>query len=28
VNALSDGPVHFHYPGPSIDEDFGLGVVR
>jgi phospholipid/cholesterol/gamma-HCH transport system ATP-binding protein len=24
VNALSDGPVRFHYPGPSIDEDFGL----
>ena len=28
VNALSDGPVQFHYPGPSINEDFGLGVVR
>ncbi|WP_114968958.1 ABC transporter ATP-binding protein [Rhodoferax ferrireducens] len=27
VNALSDGPVRFHYPGPSIDEDFGLGTV-
>jgi phospholipid/cholesterol/gamma-HCH transport system ATP-binding protein len=25
VNALSDGPVRFHYPGPSIAEDFGLG---
>ena len=25
VNALSDGPVQFHYPGPSIEEDFGLG---
>jgi phospholipid/cholesterol/gamma-HCH transport system ATP-binding protein len=23
VNALSDGPVRFHYPGPSIDDDFG-----
>lgn len=23
VNALSDGPVSFHYPGPSIDDDFG-----
>ena len=23
VNALADGPVRFHYPGPSIDEDFG-----
>jgi phospholipid/cholesterol/gamma-HCH transport system ATP-binding protein len=27
VNALSDGPVRFHYPGPAIDEDFGLGSV-
>jgi phospholipid/cholesterol/gamma-HCH transport system ATP-binding protein len=25
VNALSDGPVRFHYPGPSIAEDFGVG---
>ena len=24
VNALSDGPVRFHYPGPSVDEDFGM----
>jgi phospholipid/cholesterol/gamma-HCH transport system ATP-binding protein len=24
VNALADGPVHFHYPGPSVQEDFGL----
>jgi phospholipid/cholesterol/gamma-HCH transport system ATP-binding protein len=24
VNALPDGPVHFHYPGPSVEEDFGL----
>jgi phospholipid/cholesterol/gamma-HCH transport system ATP-binding protein len=24
VNALADGPVRFHYPGPSIDEDFGV----
>lgn len=24
VNALSDGPVRFHYPGPSIDDDFGV----
>ena len=22
VNALPDGPVHFHYPGSSVDEDF------
>jgi phospholipid/cholesterol/gamma-HCH transport system ATP-binding protein len=27
VNALPDGPVRFHYPGPTIDEDFGLGAV-
>jgi phospholipid/cholesterol/gamma-HCH transport system ATP-binding protein len=26
VNALSDGPVRFHYPGPTMEEDFGLGV--
>lgn len=26
VNALPDGPVHFHYPGPSIDQDFGPGL--
>jgi phospholipid/cholesterol/gamma-HCH transport system ATP-binding protein len=25
VNALPDGPVRFHYPGPSVDEDFGSG---
>lgn len=25
VNALPDGPVRFHYPGPSIGQDFGLG---
>ena len=23
VNALPDGPVHFHYPGASIEDDFG-----
>ena len=27
VNALSDGPVRFHYPGPSIEEDFRLGPI-
>jgi len=27
VNALSDGPVRFHYPGLSVEEDFGLGAV-
>jgi phospholipid/cholesterol/gamma-HCH transport system ATP-binding protein len=26
VNALSDGPVHFHYPAPTIAEDFGVGI--
>lgn len=26
VNALIDGPVRFHYPGPSIEEDFSVGV--
>jgi phospholipid/cholesterol/gamma-HCH transport system ATP-binding protein len=25
VNALPDGPVHFHYPGPTVDQDFGAG---
>jgi phospholipid/cholesterol/gamma-HCH transport system ATP-binding protein len=25
VNALTDGPVRFHYPGPSIEEDFNAG---
>lgn len=24
VNALPEGPVHFHYPGPSVAQDFGL----
>lgn len=27
VHALSDGPVRFHYPGPTVAEDFGQGVV-
>ena len=26
VNALPDGPVLFHYPGPSIAEDFSAGM--
>jgi phospholipid/cholesterol/gamma-HCH transport system ATP-binding protein len=26
VHALPDGPVHFHYPGPSVAEDFGVEV--
>ncbi|MDO8374213.1 MAG: ABC transporter ATP-binding protein [Polaromonas sp.] len=25
VNALPDGPVQFHYPGLSVEEDFGPG---
>ena len=24
VNALSDGPVRFHYPGPTVAQDFGV----
>ncbi len=27
VHALPDGPVHFHYPGPSVAQDFGAEVV-
>jgi phospholipid/cholesterol/gamma-HCH transport system ATP-binding protein len=27
VNAQIDGPVRFHYPGSSIDQDFGLGAM-
>ena len=23
VNALSEGPVKFHYPGPDVEADFG-----
>ncbi|HET8745662.1 MAG TPA: ABC transporter ATP-binding protein [Ramlibacter sp.] len=26
VNALPEGPVHFHYPGPSVDQDFSGGL--
>ena len=25
VNAEPEGPVHFHYPGPSVAQDFGAG---
>ncbi|MDB5940737.1 MAG: transporter, ATP-binding protein [Ramlibacter sp.] len=25
VNAEPEGPVHFHYPGPSVKQDFGGG---
>lgn len=28
VNAKADGPVKFHYPGASIEDDFGSGVKR
>ena len=24
VNAQADGPVRFHYPGPSVDQDFSV----
>ncbi|MDR3370010.1 ABC transporter ATP-binding protein [Rhodoferax sp.] len=27
VHALPDGPVHFHYPGPTVAQDFGAEVV-
>jgi phospholipid/cholesterol/gamma-HCH transport system ATP-binding protein len=26
VHALPDGPVHFHYPGPTVAEDFSGGL--
>jgi phospholipid/cholesterol/gamma-HCH transport system ATP-binding protein len=26
VNALPEGPVRFHYPGPSVEEDFSEGL--
>jgi len=25
VNALPDGPVRFHYPGPTVERDFSVG---
>jgi phospholipid/cholesterol/gamma-HCH transport system ATP-binding protein len=25
VTAAPDGPVQFHYPGPSVAQDFGMG---
>jgi phospholipid/cholesterol/gamma-HCH transport system ATP-binding protein len=28
VNALPEGPVRFHYPGPSVATDFGLEGVK
>jgi phospholipid/cholesterol/gamma-HCH transport system ATP-binding protein len=27
VHALPEGPVHFHYPGPTVAEDFGAELV-
>jgi phospholipid/cholesterol/gamma-HCH transport system ATP-binding protein len=27
VHALSQGPVQFHYPGPSVEDDFGQGAL-
>jgi phospholipid/cholesterol/gamma-HCH transport system ATP-binding protein len=26
INALPDGPVHFHYPGPTVAQDFAAEV--
>ena len=26
VNARSEGPVQFHYPGPTVGQDFGGGL--
>jgi phospholipid/cholesterol/gamma-HCH transport system ATP-binding protein len=28
VNALPEGPVQFHYPGPGVAEDFSGGLHR
>ena len=28
VHAEPEGPVHFHYPGPSVAQDFGGGLER
>ena len=28
VYAEADGPVRFHYPAPSVEDDFGFGVAR
>jgi phospholipid/cholesterol/gamma-HCH transport system ATP-binding protein len=28
VHALPEGPVHFHYPGPSVNEDFSGGLQK
>ncbi len=26
IHALPDGPVRFHYPGPTVEQDFGQGL--
>ncbi|WP_394788995.1 ABC transporter ATP-binding protein [Rhodoferax sp.] len=26
IHALPDGPVRFHYPGPTVEQDFGAGL--
>ncbi|HOV18864.1 ABC transporter ATP-binding protein [Ottowia sp.] len=28
IGLTADGPVEFHYPGPSVEEDFGAEAVR
>ncbi|MGZ5845906.1 MAG: ABC transporter ATP-binding protein, partial [Ramlibacter sp.] len=28
VNARPDGPVHFHFPGPTVAQDFGGGFTQ
>jgi len=28
VNALPDGPVRFHFPGPSLEQDLRLKLSR
>ena len=28
IHALPDGPVRFHYPGLSVEEDFGIDVTK
>ena len=28
VNGAAEGPVHFHYPGPTVADDFGPGAGR
>ena len=28
IGAAEDGPVRFHYPGPTVEEDFGTEAAR